>query len=237
MRVVRALYGATPVHALAHLAALALAGFAVLQLHDARGFGNVVLWFVGAVLLHDVVLLPLYTALDHIGRLGTRELDQRTGVGAINHLRVPAGIAALLLLVFFPAILGRNAASLVQAGGVEPYGYLERWLLACAVLFGGSLLLYLVRLGRAGVLPSRPGPATRAALLWVAAGAVAGLAAGVVVGIVRAPQVPAGATATVPWIALCAVPGAVIGVLGRAAPPSALARGLLVGCCGGRRGP
>jgi hypothetical protein len=131
--------------------------------------------------------------------------------------------------VFFPAILGRNAASLVQAGGVEPYGYLERWLLACAVLFGGSLLLYLVRLGRAGVLPSRPGPATRAALLWVAAGAVAGLAAGVVVGIVRAPQVPAGATATVPWIALCAVPGAVIGVLGRAAPPSALARGLLVG--------
>jgi len=225
----RALYGATPVHALAHLAALALAGFAVLHLAQARDAANVLLWFVGAIVLHDFLLLPLYTVLDRVAQLGTRNLERASGVRVINHLRVPAGISLLLLLVFFPSVCGRNTRNLAGVGGVEPEGYLERWLLASALLFGVSLLLLLVRLARAGALPSRPGAHAPRVLLWLAAGAATGLVAGLAVGLVRAPQVAEGATATLPWILLCAVPGAVIGALGAASAPAALARGLLVG--------
>ena len=57
-------YGASPLHAVAHLAAFSLAGFAVLQLTDVRAAGNVLLWFVAAVVLHDFVLLPFYSTLD-----------------------------------------------------------------------------------------------------------------------------------------------------------------------------
>jgi len=229
VRVVRALYGATPVHALAHLAALALAGFAVLHLTQAREAGNVLLWFVGAIVLHDFLLLPLYTVLDRVALLGTRNLERSSGVRIINHLRVPAGISLLLLLVFFPSVCGRNTGNLTRVGAVEPEGYLERWLLASALLFGVSLLLLLVRLGRAGALPTRLGAGARTALLWLAAGAATGIVAGLAVGLVRAPQVAEGATATLPWILLGAVPGAVIGALGSASAPAALARGLVVG--------
>ena len=48
-----------------------------------------------------------------------------------------------MLLLFFPAILGRNEGSFARVAGVEPSGHLERWLLVTALLFVGSLLLYV----------------------------------------------------------------------------------------------
>ena len=141
-------YGASPLHALAHLAAFALAGFALLQLVDVRDAGNVLVWFVAAVVLHDFVLLPFYSALDRAAQaVGGRR-------AAVNYLRVPAGLSALLLLVFFPLILGRSTDKLEQVSGAPAADYLARWLLITGALCAGSAVLYLVRSRR--VAAKRP---------------------------------------------------------------------------------
>jgi len=132
-------YGASPLHALAHLAAFALAGFALLQLADVRAAGNVLAWFIAAVVLHDFVLLPFYTALDRAAQAASG------GVLAINYVRVPAGLAALLLLVFFPLILERSTGKLEQVSGAPAEDYLARWLLISGALCAGSAIAYLVK--------------------------------------------------------------------------------------------
>jgi hypothetical protein len=132
-------YGASPLHALAHLAAFALAGFALLQLVDVRAAGNVFVWLAGAVVLHDLVLLPAYSALDRVAK---RAVGRGPG---INYVRVPAGLSALLLLVYFPLILGRSTAKLEQVSGAPAPDYLARWLLISGVLFAGSAALYIAR--------------------------------------------------------------------------------------------
>jgi len=129
-------YGASPLHAVAHLAAFSLAGFAVLQLTDVRAAWNVLIWFVAAVVLHDFVLLPFYSTLDRAARAAGP---------AVNYLRVPAGLSLLLLLVFFPLILGRSTGKLEQVSGAPAPAYLARWLLITGVLFAGSAALYVRR--------------------------------------------------------------------------------------------
>ena len=145
-------YGASPLHALAHLAAFALAGFALLQLVDVRAAFNVLAWFVGAVVLHDLVLLPFYSTLDRLAQsVGGR-------VRAVNHLRVPAGLSALLLLVHFPLILGRSTRNVEGVSGAPAEGYLERWLLVSGLLFAASAVLYVAR-SRSAAAKRPPGAA------------------------------------------------------------------------------
>jgi hypothetical protein len=130
-------YGSSPLHLLAHLAAFALAGFAILQLTDVRDAGRVLIWFVAAVVLHDFLLLPFYSALDRAAQAATGS--------AVNYLRVPAGLSGLLLLVYFPLILGRSTGKLEQVSGAPAPDYLARWLLISGVLFAGSAALYARR--------------------------------------------------------------------------------------------
>ncbi len=137
MRLLRLGYGATPLHLLAHGAALALAAYAVLQIIDGRAAGNIALWLIGSVLLHDLVLLPAYSALDRVARRLT------PGRSAVNYLRVPVGLSALLLLVYFPVISGRGERTFQAVSGLSFEGYLERWLLLTAALLVGSALLFV----------------------------------------------------------------------------------------------
>jgi len=134
---IRRLYGDTALHALGHLACFALAGYAIVRLTDVPPGLWVAGWFVGAVVLHDFVLLPAYAVLD---RLALRPLRR----GA-NYLRVPLGISALLALVYAPVILGKGEANYERVSGQTYEGYLARWLLISAVLFAISGVLYLVR--------------------------------------------------------------------------------------------
>ena len=79
----------------------------------------------------------------------------------INYVRVPAGLSGLLLLVFFPLILGRSTAKLEQVSGAPAPDYLARWLLISGVLFAGSAALYVWRSRRAAAKPPRgAAPAT-----------------------------------------------------------------------------
>ncbi len=133
----RRLYGTTPLHLLVHGLLIAVFGWVVLQLVDARESLNILTWFVLAIVLHDLVLLPFYSALDRMGR--------RLPVG-VNAVRIPAALSGLLLLLFFPLILNRNEGSFARVAGEEPSGYLERWLLVTAILFAGGLAVSVLRL-------------------------------------------------------------------------------------------
>jgi hypothetical protein len=135
-------YGASPVHLLAHLVLLPLVAWALLGMVDVTAAVNTVAWLVAAVILHDFVLLPAYATLDRIAR--------RSLAGAINHVRVPAGISLLLALVYFPVISGHGAAVFHGVSGLRLEGYLQRWLLVTAALFALSALLYGARLLRGG---------------------------------------------------------------------------------------
>ena len=75
-------YGASPLHLLAHLAALALVAWALLQLLDVGNAPRILLWLAGAVVAHDLLLWPGYTLVDRAARRGRP-------ASAANYVRVP----------------------------------------------------------------------------------------------------------------------------------------------------
>jgi hypothetical protein len=143
-------YGAEPLHLIAVLASLGLAGYAVLRIFDNPFTGRVLIWLAAAALLHDLVALPLYSALNKIAE-GAAELAIQPRVRmliAYNHVRIPAGLSLLLLLAWFPLILRIDPENYEATTGIPPADYLERWLLISAAMFlisGISLALRLRR--------------------------------------------------------------------------------------------
>jgi hypothetical protein len=133
---------------LVHAAAFAVAGYALSQILRGGSAVNFIAWFVGAVLLHDLVMLPLYSMLDRtIGRRRRSRPEWRLRL--TNHVRVPAAISGILLLVYFPPILGLTDRNYLAASGHHPEGYARNWLLITGALFAGSALVYAVRMIRA----------------------------------------------------------------------------------------
>jgi MFS family permease len=140
-------YGARPVHLAGYVAALAIAGYAVLQVAQLAQPWSALVWFVGAILLHDLVLFPAYTAADRVAQRVWPRRPRSRGPG-VNVLRIPALLSGLLLLVWFPLILDRAPGNYVRAAGQQPPDYLERWLLISALLFAVSALVGVVRVAR-----------------------------------------------------------------------------------------
>ncbi|MBB6417864.1 hypothetical protein ACIBQ5_18830 [Streptomyces massasporeus] len=135
----------SPFQLLLLAASFAFAGYAGVRLLADDWFG-VAVWFVGAALLHDLALLPLYAVADRavvrgLGAAGRREWAM--------YVRVPAALSGLLLLVWFPLISGTMDRRYRLGTGLSPEGFLARWLLITAVLFGASALLLALRLRRA----------------------------------------------------------------------------------------
>lgn len=141
----RRLYGASPLHLAGHAAAFGASGYALLRILERGPVGDFVIWFVGAALVHDLVLLPVYSALDLGARLGLHLPQRRPRVPAINHLRVPALISGLLFLVYFPLVLVEANGNYRRASGHPVHGYARNWLLITVALFAGSALIYLGR--------------------------------------------------------------------------------------------
>ncbi|WBP84850.1 hypothetical protein [Kitasatospora cathayae] len=140
-------YGAGPLHLLVLLASFALTGYAVERLVAVRPLA-VAVWFVGAAVAHDLVLLPLYSLADLSAR---SVLRHRPGpaptVGWINYLRVPALLSGLLLLVWFPLILDLSVPY-PGATGLSEEVYLGRWLAITGVLFGAAAVGLALKLRR-----------------------------------------------------------------------------------------
>lgn len=149
----RAAYGSSPLHLLAAIASFAVAGYAIFRVFDTPTALGFLVWFGLAIVAHDLVAFPLYSLLDLIA---TRSLGEGSGgrdaqraVPAINHLRIPALLSGMALLLFFPLILAIPADTYEGDTGVGIDVFLGRWLGICAALFLGSALLYAVRLRRA----------------------------------------------------------------------------------------
>jgi hypothetical protein len=138
------LYGANPLHLLAMLASFGIAGYAATALFH-RNTVRVGVWFVGAAVGHDVLLLPLYglanLSLTRIWRLAPRT----DSVPWLNYLRFPAVISATLLLIYFPEISRRRTAQYSNSG-LTNHPYFSHWLLVTGIVFAISAVLYAVRL-------------------------------------------------------------------------------------------
>jgi hypothetical protein len=143
----RRLYGANPLHLIGHLVVFAIAGFAIVQILGGGAWVNWIAWFLGAALLHDLVLLPLYSALDRgLGKIsGGGGWSRRLRVPVINHLRTPAAISGILLIVYFPLILGLSSRNYRNDTGHQLSGYTRNWLLITAALFIVSGVIYALR--------------------------------------------------------------------------------------------
>ncbi|MDG4757656.1 hypothetical protein [Micromonospora sp. WMMD710] len=136
----RARYGAGPWHLVLVTAAIVLAGWVALRVADEATFGRMLLWFLGAVIAHDLVLFPVYAAVDRVLRTLVRGR-----VTLLNHLRVPALGSALLFVVYSPGILRLGETTHLAATGQDQRPYLVRWLLLSAALFLISALSWLLR--------------------------------------------------------------------------------------------
>ncbi|MCW2776744.1 MAG: Lipoprotein [Frankiales bacterium] len=137
MRAWRAFYGSSPLHVLAVLFCLAVSGYAVLQVAHGSQALKIGLWFLGAVVAHDFLLYPLYTAAD-------RAVGGVLHGGSVNWVRVPALLSGLLLLVFWPVITRHSKGSYGFASGLDQSVFLGRYLAVVAVLFATSALLFAV---------------------------------------------------------------------------------------------
>jgi peroxiredoxin len=138
-------YGANPLHLLALLACFALAGYAAFQLVPSRPVG-VAVWFVGAVIGHDLVLMPLYAIADRSVLAAARHrAPTMPAVPWINYLRVPAGLSALLFLVWFPLILRLNTRYQASTT-LSPDPFLWHWLAVTGALFLLSAVMLALRL-------------------------------------------------------------------------------------------
>lgn len=135
---VRRRYGEGTLHLVLMAASFALAGYAGVRLLAGDTLG-VAMWFVGAALVHDLVLVPLYASADLLLR---RCSGRRSG--SVNYVRVPAFLSGLLLLMWFPLIT-RQAEHYEPYSGLSPDVFLGNWLLITAVLFLGSGLWLVFR--------------------------------------------------------------------------------------------
>lgn len=151
MRRVLGHYGRGPLHLLATLASLTIVGAAVAGWFqpgsDARG---IVAWFIGCLLAVELVLNPLAWVLDRIA-LGppSRRAKRRPDGAGSAYVRVPAMLSGLLLVVFLPLIFRFSDATFQGYTGIAGSDrYLVRWLIATAVMFACSALLYAMSLAR-----------------------------------------------------------------------------------------
>ncbi len=138
-------YGAGPLNLLAMLAGFALAGYAAAELLPNNAFG-IAVWFIGAVIGHDLLLMPLYTLAD---RSVTAVLRHRRPAPAtlpwVNYLRVPAALSGMLLLIWFPLIF-RLPRRFPDTTTLSLDPYLWHWLGVTGALFLLSAAALALRL-------------------------------------------------------------------------------------------
>ena len=138
-------YGAGPLNLLAMLACFALAGYAAAELLPNNAIG-IPVWFIGAVIGHDLLLMPLYTLAD---RSATAVLRHRRPAPAtlpwVNYLRIPAALSGMLLLIWFPLIF-RLPRRFPDTTTLSLDPYLWHWLGVTGALFLLSAAALALRL-------------------------------------------------------------------------------------------
>lgn len=143
----------SPVRLLLLACSFVITGYAGVRLLSGDWTG-ILIWFVGAAVLHDLVLLPVYGWIDRalsavarrrgsVSGPGSRSARPPSSEARINHVRVPLMLSGLLLLVWFPLIL-RRVDHFERDTALDPDVFLPRWLLITAGLFVASALWFAV---------------------------------------------------------------------------------------------
>lgn len=135
----RTLYGEPWWHLAALLTSFALCGYAMARLLAGDWWG-VVQWAVGAALVHDLVAVPLYGGADWLLHRAVRAGRPRSPyrIAVVNHIRVPAFVSLVLLLVYWPLVSMDSGAQYRSATLLDPGVFRTRWLVITGVLFGLS---------------------------------------------------------------------------------------------------
>ncbi|MEX2290013.1 MAG: hypothetical protein WD794_06770 [Mycobacteriales bacterium] len=142
-------YGAAPWHLLVLLGCFALTAYTVGRLlDDLPVLVRITIWLVGAAVVWDLLLGPALALADR-GLQPLHRVRVR-GVRALNYVRVPALLSALLLVVWAPLILQRAAPTFAVKSGLSPDPYLERWAGVTAALLVLSATAYALAVLRAG---------------------------------------------------------------------------------------
>jgi hypothetical protein len=150
-------YGAHPLHLLTLLASFALVGYVIATLGPRQLWNphvwwqSIAVWFLAAIVLHDLVLFPFYALADRSLGAGWRAVmgrlpDRMPRVPPVNYIRIPTMASGLLFLMFFPGIIEQGRGAYLRATGLTQAPFLDRWLLITAVLFGASAAAYGARL-------------------------------------------------------------------------------------------
>jgi hypothetical protein len=151
MRLFREKYGAGPIHLLAVSLSVAVGAYGLSRaLELTSNPGRILLWLGGSIVAHDLVLFPIYALLGLLAAslILRRGQPSRMRIAALNHLRFPALLSGLLLLVWYPLIAAKGERSFMRVSGLSKDVYLGRWLLITAFLFGASALLFVLRAPR-----------------------------------------------------------------------------------------
>jgi hypothetical protein len=195
-------YGAEPLHLLATLGSLAVVGYAILRIFEIPSTAGILLWLIGAIFLHDLIALPLYSLFLRVTEetADAAVRPRRKALLLLNSVRIPVAFSLVLLLICFPLVFQLDPSRYALTTGLDLDHYLANWLLISGVLFGLSGLLYALKLrsgraarpmlarpsrrppppaaGRAAVIASRAVLAAGALLaIWVAALVIYGLLA------------------------------------------------------------
>lgn len=149
----RSVYGANPLHLLTLIAGFALVGYVLLTVKPVTLWNpdswwqSILVWFAAAIVVHDLVLFPVYALVDRILVAGSRIRPfDKAPIPVVNYVRVPALGAALTLLVFLPGIIEQGGRAYTAATGLTQEPFLGRWLLLTAAMFATSAIIYAVRL-------------------------------------------------------------------------------------------
>jgi peroxiredoxin len=139
-------YGSSPLHLLAMIGSFALAGYAAAELLPVNAVG-ILVWFVAAVVGHDLLLMPLYTLADRSVMAVFRHQPLKLPAGPwISYLRVPAVLSGVLLLIWFPLIF-RLPGHFTASTTLPLSPYLWHWLAVTGALFLLSATALALRLG------------------------------------------------------------------------------------------
>jgi hypothetical protein len=142
---------------MAHVVGFAIVAFALDQIFSGGHVKELIIWYFGFAIAHDLVFVPAYTGLDRLFRatIPRLPLRARSDLPVINHVRAPVVISALLLIIYLPLITRRNDGWYFEYSGHHVTHYLRNWLLITAILFLGSWLVYAARFARARMRRAR----------------------------------------------------------------------------------
>ena len=160
------IYGSGPGHLLLMTAGFAVLAAAVATMTPAALWNaeswwqSIAVWFVIAIIAHDLIAFPLYAVADRALQRGTRAHNGHRSA-AVNYVRIPSMAATLTLLVFLPGIIEQGGPAYQAATGQTQGPFLTRWLWLTATFFAISAVTFGLRSLRRRVTTSPPHPPKR----------------------------------------------------------------------------